>query len=72
MKKYHIKRTKLHLTKKNSTNLHKLTNYYCTVYHQYISTPQCKASISGVSVSVGDSNILPSTKVRDLGVIVDE
>ena len=33
---------------------------------------QCKASISGVSVSVGDSNILPSPKMRDLGVIFDE
>ena len=35
-------------------------------------SPQCKASISGVSVSVGDSNILPSPKVRDLDVIFDE
>ena len=35
-------------------------------------SPQCKASISGVSVGVGDSNILPSPKVRDLGVIFDE
>ena len=34
--------------------------------------PQCKASISSVSVSVGDSNVLPSSKVRDLGVIFDE
>ena len=32
-------------------------------------SPQCKASISGVSVSMGDSNILPSPNVRDLGVI---
>ena len=32
-------------------------------------SPQCKESISSVSVSVGDSNILPSPKVSDLGVI---
>ena len=35
-------------------------------------SPQWIASISGVSVSVGDSNILPSPKVRDLGVIYEE
>ena len=35
-------------------------------------SPQCKASISSVSVSVGDSNILSSPKVRDLGVIFVE
>ena len=35
-------------------------------------SPQCKARISGMSVSVGDSSILPSPKVRDLGVIFDE
>ena len=34
--------------------------------------PQCKVSLNGVSVSVGDSNILPSPKVRDLGVIFYE
>ena len=35
-------------------------------------SPQCKASISSVSVSVGDSNILLSPKVRNLSVIFDE
>ena len=33
---------------------------------------QCKASISGVSISVVDRNILASPKLRDLGVIFDE
>ena len=35
-------------------------------------SPQCKVSISGVSISVGDSNLLASPKLRDLGVIFDE
>lgn len=35
-------------------------------------TPQTKQDMSGLSVSVGDSKILSSSKVRDLGVIFDK
>ena len=35
-------------------------------------SPQEKQDISGVSVCVGDSQILQASKVRDLGVIFDK
>ena len=35
-------------------------------------SPQAKHDLSGLSVSVGDSVIAQSSKVRDLGVIFDQ
>ena len=35
-------------------------------------SPQLKCDLSGLSVNVGESMITQSSKVRDLGVIIDQ